>query len=487
MAPAAWSRRTALQYVVVMSIHHGGMRRTDGASAVFRGGLLLGGVLLSLVTPLSAQTPDTAPLQAADSVPGDVATEAPAELSAEQERSDEAIAAELRAIFDRVPAMTRIQVSVSAGVVRLTGEVADREAAERAAELARSRDGVVYVDETALTSLNTEARLEDVGGRLGDQLSQFLQLLPLLGVALGIVVVSGILAWLVGRGGTRTLFPKLNPFLSSMLRRFVQFGIVVVGLIVALELLDATALVGAVVGTAGLAGLAIGFAFKDIVENYLAGVILSFRQPFARNDLVVIGGHEGKVIRLTGRETILMTLDGNHVQIPNATVFREPMINYTRNPRRRARIDVEVTTDVDPSTAIDVGLRVLREMKGVIDDPPPASLITGFGQGTMMVSLFGWVDQRSADFGRVQSEAFRLVKSALEEAGIETPSPEYRVSFSGEDEEAEGGLERRTAPADERVAERPLPEPQRDVSVDRAVDEQIEEERRKADEEDLLK
>lgn len=439
---------------------------------MFRAGLIMVSALLAVAAPLSAQASDTAAM----------ATDTPTALADDQERSDASIRAELQSIFERVSAMSDIEVAVSAGVVRLTGQAAHRDAAERAAELARSRDGVVYVDDSELTSLSTEARLEDVGGRLGDQLTGFLELLPLLGVATGIVVLAGFLAWLVGRGGSRRLFPKLNPFLASMLRRLVQFGIVVVGLILALELLDATALVGAVVGTAGLAGLAIGFAFKDIVENYLAGVILSFRQPFARNDLVVIGGHQGKVIRLTGRETILMTLDGNHVQIPNATVFSEPMINYTRNPRRRARINVEVTTDVDPTTAIDVGLEVLRRMEGVIDDPPPASLITGFGQGTMQISLFAWVDQRAADFGRVQSEAFRLVKSAMEEAGIEMPSPEYRVSVADETPSPETTTRRPQATVEERTA----PEPQRDVSVDRTLDEQIEEELREGDEENLL-
>ncbi len=438
---------------------------------MFRAGLMLASALLSIAAPPSARAQDTA--AAADTSDA---------LAADRERLDAAIRSELQAIFERVPVMSDIEVAVSAGVVRLTGQAAHREAAERAVGLARSRDGVVYVDDSELTSLSPEARLEDVGGRLSEQVTGFMQLLPLLAVAAGIVVLAGFLAWLVGRGGSRRLFPKLNPFLASMLRRLVQFGIVIVGLILALELLDATALVGAVVGTAGLAGLAIGFAFKDIVENYLAGVILSFRQPFARNDLVVIGGHQGKIIRLTGRETILMTLDGNHVQIPNATVFSEPMINYTRNPRRRARIDVEVTTDVDPARAIDVGLDVLRRMEGVIEDPPPASLITGFGQGTMQISLFGWVDQRAADFGRVQSEAFRLVKSAMEEAGIEMPSPEYRVSVAGEVPSPETPTREPKLAAEERAE----PEPQRDVSVDRTLDEQIEEELRETDEEDLL-
>lgn len=332
----------------------------------------------------------------------------------------------------------------------------------------------------------TEARLEDAWSLLRNKARSFLLLLPVLAVALVVVIVFGALAWGIGRWWPTLSVPGVsqNPFLTSMVRRVFQFTLVIVGLIIALELLDATALVGAVVGTAGLAGLALGFAFKDIVENYLAGILLSVRQPFAKNDLVDIAGHMGKVVRLTGRETILMTPDGNHVQIPNATVFREPMLNYTRNPRRRVRIEVGIAASEEPSAALDVGCRVFRAMDGVLSDPPPDGLISGYGNGTTELRFFGWVDQREAEFGRVQSEAFRLIKRALDEAGIATPSPEYRVALSGERPAETPGAPPAATP-------RPAPqdveaEEQRDVSVDRALDEQIEEERRESDQEDLL-
>lgn len=336
----------------------------------------------------------------------------------------------------------------------------------------------------------TEDRLEDAWSLLRYKSRSFLLLLPVLAVASVVVVAFGILAWAVGRWMPAVRVPggPRNVFLASMMRRVIQFTLVIIGLVVALELLDATTLVGAVVGTAGLAGLALGFAFKDIVENYLAGVLLSVRQPFAKNDLVDIAGHLGKVVSLTGRETILMTPDGNHVQIPNATVFREPMLNYTRNPRRRVRIDVGIAADEEPSTALDVGCRVLSGMDGVLSDPKPDGLISGYGNGTTELRFFGWVDQRQAEFGRVQSEAFRLIKRALDEAGIATPSPEYRVSLAGTVPRETPGA--RPPPRPEPAAASPTGEEaateQRDVSVDRALDEQIEEERRKTDQENLL-
>lgn len=342
----------------------------------------------------------------------------------------------------------------------------------------------MFLNQEEAPPQTTEQRLDEVGGRLQEQLDGFVELLPLLGIALLIVVAFGLLAWAVGRARTSRLFPKLNSFLGAMLLRFAQFTLVVLGLVIALELLDATALVGAVVGTAGLAGLAIGFAFKDIAENYLAGIILSLRQPFAKNDLVAVGGHQGKVVRLTGRETMLMTLDGNHVQIPNALVVREPMVNYTRNPRRRFTVDVDVAAETDLSAALDTGLDVLTPMKGVIDDPAPSALVVGFGSGTTALRFFGWVDQRETEFGRVHSEAMRLLKEGLEASGVELPSPEYRVALGQPEPVGTGDRPPHTAPT--RPPQPAVDGGQRDVTVDRALDEQIEEERQKGDAEDLL-
>ena len=333
-------------------------------------------------------------------------------------------------------------------------------------------------------SQTTEQRLEEVGGRLQEQVDGFVELLPLLGIALLIVVTFTLLAWAVGRARTSRLFPRLNSFLGAMLLRLVQFTLVMLGLVIALDLLDATALVGAVIGTAGLAGLAIGFAFKDIAENYLAGIILSLRQPFAKNDLIVVGGHEGKVVRLTGRETMLMTLDGNHAQIPNALVVREPMVNYTRNPRRRFTVDIDVAAETDLSVALDTGLAVLEAMKGVIDDPRPAGLIVGFGSGTTALRFLGWVNQREAEFGRVRSEAMRLLKDGLEAAAVELPSPEYRIALDRPAPTGPG--DRPVRPTPTRPAPTEIIAGQRDITVDRTLDEQIEEERRKGDAANLL-
>lgn len=430
--------------------------------------------------PASAQgvaEPDSAGL-AAVATQADSA-EMPEVVSQERANADEATRALLQAIFDRVASMADVTVSVEAGVVRLRGTVAEERVAQRAEELAAGQPGVVWVENRIALTTSMEERLQPTWDRLRSLGFGTVALLPLLLVAVLVVTTASLLARIVGRWGGPVALGGGNPFLRSIIVRAMQTALVVAGLIVALDLLDATALVGAVVGTAGLAGLALGFAFKDIVENYLAGLLLALRQPFAQNDHVATEGYEGKVVRLTPRETILMTLDGNHVRLPNALVFRSPMTNFTRNPRRRFHFDMGVGPSDDLALARETGIAALRGTEGVMPDPAPEALVLEVGDSTVTMRFQAWVDQRSAGFGRVRSEAIRRVKGALEDAGVSLPSPEYlvRISRDGGSQGAAPGAARRPALKPAEVA---------DVSIDRAVDEQIDEDRRASGEENLL-
>lgn len=459
-------------------------------------------------------------IAAADSVAQSIADSiqaqdaAPEAISEARSLSDEEVRSRLQALFDRVAALSDVTVEVEAGIVRLRGTVADGVAGERAVGLAEAQEGVLWVEDRITLTTSLSKRLEPTWDRLRELAYGAVALLPLLAVALGIVVFSLFLGSALGRWGGPSFLRSRNPFLQNIVGRAIQAALVLAGLLVALDLLEATALVGAVAGTAGLAGLALGFAFKDIVENYLAGLLLAVRRPFDQNDHVVVESFEGKVVRLTPRETILMTLDGNHVRVPNALVFRSPMLNYSRNPRRRFQFEAGVGPVDDLAVARETGIAVLREMEGVLDDPAPEALVMEIGESWVTVRFLGWVDQRQAEFSRVRSEAIRLVKLRLEAAGVSLPSPEYVVRMASPGGglgvpglgSVEGGDAGTGAGADARAAAGVAPsgaqpgagrgpgstaglgveEVQADVSVDDAVDRQIEEDRRSSAEENLL-
>ena len=268
--------------------------------------------------------------------------------------------------------------------------------------------------------------------RLVEETNALLGYLPLLAVALVVVVLAWLLGSWLSRRNLVGRVARRNPFMQDLARTTVRWVVVLAGLLVALELLNATALVGAVLGTAGVLGVALGFAFKDILENYLAGLLMSLRQPFSPRDHVVIDGNEGVIVALTSRATILMTLDGNHLRLPNAMVFRGVTLNYTRNPSRRFEFDVGIGMNEDLVRAQALGVEALAGMDGLLAEPPPRAQVMALGDFSVKLRFFGWVDQRSHDFGIVTGEAIRRVKLALEHAGVDMPEPTYRVQVSNQ-------------------------------------------------------
>ncbi len=313
---------------------------------------------------------------------------------------------------------------------------------------------------------NTEERIDVVTAKLIELGDKALEFLPLFGVALVVIIVFWLIARLVTWGDL--LFRWIdNGLVRDMVRQVTRVIIVGAGILIALELLNATALVGAALGTAGVAGIALGFAFRDIAENYLAGILLSVRQPFAPNDLVSIDGEEGKVIRLTARATVLLTLDGNHLRVPNARVFKAVLVNYTRNPLRRLDFEVGVGVDEDLVRAQKIGRDVLSEMDAVIREPPPMALIERLADSTVVIHLYAWFDQRTTDYFKARSEAIRVVKAAYDDAGIEMPEPIYRVYTK---EAAKSPAQQETHPAAEQLEAG-------DTAADDLLDVQVESER----------
>ena len=182
------------------------------------------------------------------------------------------------------------------------------------------------------------------------------------------------------------------------------------------------------------------------------------------------------MVRLTSRATVLMTPDGNHVRIPNAKVYKGVIVNYTRNPKRRFDFVIAVGSESDLSGAQAVGVAVLRQMHGVLDEPEPWSRVVEIGDSSIPICFYGWVDQRETSFPKAQSEAIRLVKEGLEAAGFELPEPIYRVR-------SEAVVQR----AEEHAAPASPAELQADISErgDPIVG-QVEEERHAAEVDDLL-
>jgi small-conductance mechanosensitive channel len=433
--------------------------------------LLVLGALGAAGTPAAAQAPAAATAEEAPGPP-------PSAPSLEPER-DAAAEQRLQAIFGQLDELRSVEVRVHAGVARLSGEVLTSEGRDLAQRLAEKIDGVLVVDNRITEVRDVKRRLDPVLAKVGDRLAELAAGLPLFAVALLVF----LLFWLVSRRVDRWKlpFPVLagSPLARDLARQALRTVLVLVGALLALDLLDATSLVGAVLGTAGLLGLAVGFAFRDTAENYIAGLLLSVRQPFAPNDVVEISGHQGKVVRLTPRATLLMTFEGNHVRIPNATVFKEVLVNYTRNPQRRFDFTVGVGTEESLVAVIRLGIETLEALGGVLAEPAPSATVDALGDSSVQVHFYAWVDQRASSFARAQSEGIRRVKEAFDDAGVSMPEPIVQVRRLA----APVPGKERPAPA---AAPEPTP-PELAISPETDMDRQIEADRAASGEADLLR
>jgi len=395
--------------------------------------------------------------------------------------ADEKIQQKLSLIFRRIDDFQNVEVQVWNGVVELSGHVSSFVAAEKATNLAARFEGVLYVLDKIEVRTAVDSRLAPAGRKVLQVMDQALGFLPLVVIALLIFMVF----YLIGVFLTTWDWPyrrfRKKILLQNLIRQLVRYAIAFIGLLIALDILELTSLIGAFLGAAGLFGLALGFAFKDIVENYIAGFLLSVSSPFGFKDWIGVGGHEGSVIRVTSRELVIMTLEGNHIRIPNAYVFKNVIYNYTRNPLRRFDIEIGIGVDEDLSKVQRIGCEVLEAMKGVAEDPRPTMRNLGFGESTMNVSFWGWVDQTKADFLKVRSEAVRILKEALEQAGVDVPVPIQAVIALDAQEQKKESAEKHTDVAHviedaERV----------DVGRDSYLNEQIERDRESSAEVDLL-
>ena len=396
--------------------------------------------------------------------------------------SDSAIEDRLRSIIENIIDFKNVELTVNDGVVRLSGTTDRKDASEKVAQMILRFEGVIYVDNQIEVETDVETRVKPALSRARQYLKNIVQKLPIFGVALAVVILFWLLARLVTHWDMPYQRLGLNRLLRNLIRQFLRKGILLLGVLFAFDILDLTALVGAVLGTVGVLGLAIGFAFKDIVENYLAGVLLSIRRPFDLNDLVLIQSHEGRVVRLTPSELILMTLEGNHVRIPNATVFKSFICNYSINPRRRFDFGVGVGVNEDLLDVQEYGCLAMRKMQGVMEEPAPFMIVETLGDFSVLVRFFGWVDQRNADFAKVRGEAIRRVKLALDEAGVEMPEPAQtiRMVSAGDKQPAEALKLSGEGDAEEEQTKIV------DVSRDTQLDDQISEELSDTHEPNLL-
>lgn len=351
-------------------------------------------------------------------------------------QKDNDIRQRIQGIFSEIEGLQAVNVSVTQGVVTLTGETPNEKKAQQAINLTNRLTDVVTVEDRIDRTLDVQDNVTTVYQGLKAQAKNLVKALPLLLVGIVLfALVTWFGSWLSNR---KKMWQRLtpNPFVAELLSQTVKVIFIIFGLILALSLIGAETILGTLLGGAGVIGIAVGFAVKDTIENYIASLMLSIRQPFRARDHILINNQEGIVVRLTSRATILMTLDGNQLRIPNAEVFKATILNYTKNPERRFTFELGVDANDDPLAAIKVGLDAIHTLAFVLDEPKAVAVITNVGDSNIILEFQIWVDQSDTDFSKARSIAIRETKHALENEGFSLPEPIYRLRFNSNLEKA---------------------------------------------------
>lgn len=272
----------------------------------------------------------------------------------------------------------------------------------------------------------------DVGQRLYGTIRQLLRdTIGNLPSILGAIVVA-MMTWLAAKGVRYIAFTwaqrtEGDTNTELLIARLSYGGVWIVGSVVALGVLGLD--FGALLGALGLTSVAIGFSLKDVLSNYISGVILLAARPFRINDQVIIGDYEGTITQIQLRATTIKTYDGRLVYIPNQKVFESSIINNTAAPRRRSSVMVGIDYGEDLDRAKRVVSEALEQIAAVERDPAPDVLVKELAASTVNLEARFWVDSRRAGFLATTSQVAQEIKEALESANIDMPTDIYTLLF----------------------------------------------------------
>ena len=214
---------------------------------------------------------------------------------------------------------------------------------------------------------------------------------------------------------------KMDPELTLLLSRLSRWTVIILGIIAALQQVNFN--VTSFVAGLGLVGFTLGFAFQDIAKNFIAGVLLLLQQPFDIGDAIEVAGYGGTVTDIEIRSTTIRTWDGKHVIIPNADVYTGVITNFSRSPKRRLELEVGVGYGSNLEEVTALVKQAIAGVEGVQTDPAPVVSFHTFGDSSVNLTVYFWVDTAAVGLLDARDQAVKRVKAALDGAGVDIPYP----------------------------------------------------------------
>ncbi|MEL6160827.1 MAG: mechanosensitive ion channel family protein [Cyanobacteria bacterium J06627_32] len=287
------------------------------------------------------------------------------------------------------------------------------------------------MDENISLSAATEKIMSMIGGAIA--------LLP--NLLIGVIVF--IIFWILGRTVRRIVRRQTRDRdtrnVGLVFGRLAQGVLVILGFLIAATILFPSFQPADALATLGIGGVAIGFAFKDILQNFLAGILILLTEPFQLDDQIIFGDYEGTVEHIETRATTIRTYDGRRVVIPNAELFTNAVMVNTAYDRRRLQYDIGIGYGDSIGQAKEIILETLRNHSEVLKTPEPEALVVELAGSSINIRARWWIESpRRADVVASKDWVLENVCNKLVEAGIDLPFPTQQILFHDQTEETDG-------------------------------------------------
>ena len=272
---------------------------------------------------------------------------------------------------------------------------------------------------------NVQSFWQELQHALNNYWQGFIHLLPRIALAVLLLVIVMFLASRISRIlGNRLSGKAHDPLFSNFVSKLIKFAVIVIGIILTLQVLGLSGVAGGLLAGAGISAFIIGFAFKDIAENFLAGIILAFNRPFSLDDTIRIQDHAGHVKALNFRTTHVKTFDEKDVFIPNAIVLKEVVTNLTRDGLIRLEFIVGIAYEDNIQSAVDLILSTVPEVPDVLREKKPFVVVEELATNTVNLRVLFWTatDDYKKGVLLTKSAVMQKVKEVLSDKGFTLPA-----------------------------------------------------------------
>ncbi|RZI54103.1 MAG: mechanosensitive ion channel family protein, partial [Pseudomonas sp.] len=236
----------------------------------------------------------------------------------------------------------------------------------------------------------------------------------------------------------RISISRKRPDLGSLLGSLARGALIVFAVLMAAAIVFPTVHPGDIFATLGIGSVAIGFAFKDILQNLLAGLLLLIRRPYKRGDQIIVKGYEGTVEQIESRATLLKTYDGLRVIIPNSDVYTSPVVVNTAYEQHRNELVVGIGYGDNPAAAVTFFRDAVVAVEGVSSDPAVEVIPWGLNDSTVDLKVRWWSGSSRLDQVHVKGRVILAVAKTAKDHGVDLPFPTSVVLFHDQTEEVDG-------------------------------------------------